>query len=247
LGTDNLHHRKREAKIAKARKPATINTIPYVLIVCEGKKTEPNYFKELVSHFKLPSVNVVIDGDCGSDPVSVVNHGIKLYNDQIKFNNRVFDKVYFVFDRDHYHLEEQGCKYQSALSTIKSKKQLKEILVPINSVPCFELWLLLHHIETTKPYHGIPNISSAGDEVKNELKKYWPDYDKGALGIFGLALAIDGDNMKTAINRADRVLRAAIECNDENPSTYVHKLVEQLLEMRHKNRGSLNSQRLKPI
>ena len=59
--------------------------------------------------------------------------------------------------------------------------------------------------------------------------------------------AIDGDNMKTAINRADRVLRAAIECNDENPSTYVHKLVEQLLEMRHKNRGSLNSQRLKPI
>lgn len=33
-----------------------------VLIVCEGSKTEPTYFRELVDHLKLNTANVEIDG-----------------------------------------------------------------------------------------------------------------------------------------------------------------------------------------
>lgn len=232
MGTDNFHYRSRSAKKAKPRVAATLNTFPYILIVCEGGKTEPNYFNELILHYKLPSVNVVIDGECGSDPVSVVKHGLDLYSKQKKFNNRAYDKVFLVFDRDQYHLQTQGCKYQSALSSIQDKKQPKDVFIAINSVPCFELWLLLHLTERAKPYNDIAGFYSAGDAVKEDLKKYWPKYEKGSSGIFQEALAIDGDDMGTAIKRASSLLAASQTCGDPNPSTQMHALIQFLLGMR---------------
>jgi len=43
---EQLKREKREAKAAKKRKVATRNKIVRFLIVCEGERTEPNYFKE---------------------------------------------------------------------------------------------------------------------------------------------------------------------------------------------------------
>ncbi|MDO8713712.1 MAG: RloB family protein [Polynucleobacter sp.] len=220
------------AKKAKPRVAATLEISPYILIVCEGGKTEPNYFNELIFHYKLPSVNVVIDGDCGSDPVSVVRHGLDLYNKQKRFNNRAYDKVFFVFDRDQYHLQTQGHNYQSAISSIKDKKQPKDVFIAINSIPCFEFWLLLHHTEKAKPYNDIVGSYSAGDAVKEDLKSYWPTYEKGSPGIFQMALAIDGDDMSTAIKRSNNVLVASQTCDDPNPSTQMHSLIQFLLGMR---------------
>lgn len=45
---EQLKREKREAKAAKKRKVATRERIVRFLIVCEGERTEPNYFRELV-------------------------------------------------------------------------------------------------------------------------------------------------------------------------------------------------------
>ena len=39
---------------------------PRILIVCEGAKTEPNYFEGARSYFKLNTANVVVSGESGS-------------------------------------------------------------------------------------------------------------------------------------------------------------------------------------
>jgi hypothetical protein len=48
---------------------------PYdrVLIVCEGKKTEPYYFGGLRLHYRLSSANIEITPANGTDPMSIVS------------------------------------------------------------------------------------------------------------------------------------------------------------------------------
>jgi hypothetical protein len=47
---------------------------PYdrVLIVCEGRKTEPYYFNALVDDLKLNTANVDVDGNSDSSPRSII-------------------------------------------------------------------------------------------------------------------------------------------------------------------------------
>ena len=45
---EQLKREKREAKAAKKRKVATREKIVRFLVVCEGERTELNYFRELV-------------------------------------------------------------------------------------------------------------------------------------------------------------------------------------------------------
>ena len=45
---EELKREKREAKAAKKRKEKVRSKIVRFLIVCEGERTEPNYFKALV-------------------------------------------------------------------------------------------------------------------------------------------------------------------------------------------------------
>ena len=79
MGSEDLHH-KRKAKAARALKRRASRRSSYdkVLIVCEGEKTEPNYFNELVHYYKLNTANVEIDGSCGSSPRSVLKRAEKL-------------------------------------------------------------------------------------------------------------------------------------------------------------------------
>jgi len=56
MGRDN-HPRERQAQ-KLARKKASRGRYPRVLIVCEGKKTEPNYFEEIRREFRLHTANV---------------------------------------------------------------------------------------------------------------------------------------------------------------------------------------------
>ncbi len=102
MGTDNLHH-KRKAKQVSRLQRQNAKRKPYdkVLIVCEGEKTEPNYFNELKDHYEINTANIEIDGNCGSSPKSVVNHAINLYTKECDTDNG-FDRVYCVFDKDSH-------------------------------------------------------------------------------------------------------------------------------------------------
>lgn len=154
MGTDGLFQ-KRKAKKASdlARRKARRAPYAKVLIVCEGEKTEPHYFKGMKDHYGLNSANVEVCGDCGSDPLSIIRHAKQRYREE-KDAGDAFDKVFCVFDQDaHAH-------YTQGIAAIRGATP-QGVYVAITSVPCFEYWLLLHFSYTTKAYRPYLGTASA--------------------------------------------------------------------------------------
>jgi hypothetical protein len=192
---------------------------PYatVLIVCEGKKTEPNYFEGLRKEYGLSSTNIHICEDKhGTDPRSVVNCAVE----QLKLDKNI-DRVYCVFDRDKHQT------FNDAIQKLQDKRKMFRSL----SIPCFEIWLLLHFIETSRQF-CVAGDGSNCDEVISELKRYIPDYEKGKEGIFTLTK----NSLTEAICRAKKL--AELQQNsgrplgDRNPLTEIYELVEYLVNIK---------------
>ena len=81
MGTDVLFH-KRKARLAESHRREKAKRAPYerVLIVCEGMKTEPNYFRALCRELRLNLANVVIeDKKSGLDPKSLVAFALEVF------------------------------------------------------------------------------------------------------------------------------------------------------------------------
>jgi len=221
MGSDDLHH-KRKAKQTKdlERRKAIRRRYDKVLIVCEGSKTEPLYFEELKDHYELDTANIKISGKCGSDPMSVLTHGEELYQQEIDDCNEPFDRVYCVFDKDTHH------SYNQALNRIKHLKPL-DTFFATNSVPCFEVWLLLHF-----RYSGAPIVASgnksAGDRALDELTRYLPNYKKGNSGTFIELL----DKLPLAKTHAERLNLQCQASGTDNPTTLILDLVHYLQNLK---------------
>jgi len=114
LGTNDLSHKRRTARKDLSRSKSTRKPYDKILIVCEGEKTEPSYFKDAVDYYQIHTAKVT--GNCDSDPVSVVNYGIKLYELEEQEGSGPFDRVYCVFDRDAH------TNYQEALDKLKNQQ-----------------------------------------------------------------------------------------------------------------------------
>jgi hypothetical protein len=221
MGTDDLFHKKK-ARLAESHRREKAKRVPYerVLIVCEGKKTEPHYFRKLRQALRLNSVNVVIeDKGGGLDPKSLVAFAIETFK-----KDKDFDHVFCVFDKDKH------ASYPAALDTIR-RTRLKggATLHPITSVPCFEIWILLHFTYTTHSF------SAAGDDsncklVIDELdrKGRIRGYEKGSEGIFKAI----SDKLERAIRNAKKLEDFHKTSQTDNPSTKVHELVQYLKSLK---------------
>jgi len=220
VGSENLSH-KRRARSSRdlARKKAKRARYDRVLIVCEGLKTEPNYLSELIDGLKLNSANVEVDGSCGSSPVSIVKYAKKRYSEEKKKGD-AFDRVFCVFDKDsHAH-------YEQPLNEISNSKP-KNVFQAINSVPCFEYWLLLHFKFTTKQWTSTGSKSPCESLIK-DLKQYLPHYSKGESGLYQKL----SDKTSPAIANRKRALRQAQEGATDNPTTKMHELLEYLQKLK---------------
>ena len=198
------------------RKQASKEPYDKVLIVCEGAKTEPNYFAEIQSHYQISSLNIAIDGDSGSSPTCVVKRAKELAKKEERLGSP-FDKVYCVFDKDDH------ASYDAALEQIRA--QSGEVFQSAQSVPSFEFWLLLHFEQTTRAYVS-QRGSSVGAQVLRDLKSKegMEQYDKGDKGTFNMLLP----HLDTAKRNATRVLAASESNETDNPSTHIHSLVNYL-------------------
>lgn len=220
MGSDDLFH-KRKARSAKqlARKKESRSSYERALIVCEGSKTEPNYFCELVNSLELNTANVEVDGNCGSSPISIFNYAQKRYVEE-KRTGDGFDRVFCVFDKDSHESYEEALRLHSDM---KPKGVFKAIV----SVPCFEYWLLLHYVFTTKPFEADRNGSICASLI-SELKKYLHDYEKGDENIYSV---LSGQTDQ-AIAYSKRALTQSDENDTDNPSTIIHELVEYLRDLK---------------
>ena len=136
------------------RKTNIRDSRPTYLIVCEGEKTEPIYFR----NFRGTSAKVEIEGK-GKSPKKIVEFAYKKKKD--------YDHTWCVFDRNSWPEQE----FNEALSLAK-KKGIKIAY----SIPKFELWYLLHfnYIDTaiTPDDYDKKLESILGVYKKNDPKMY---------------------------------------------------------------------------
>lgn len=186
-----------------------------VLIVCEGEKTEPYYFKGLRDTLRLTNVKVEITSSRqGSSPKNVFKYAKK----EFELKEGVYDKVFCVFDKDDHST------FQRSLSEIlKLSKKYRGKFEAIVSIPCFEIWLLLHFKFTTKTFY-VQDRGSACHQVIRELTTYFPEYEKAKKDIYERTK----DKLDLAIKNAKRLERHNHEIGIYSTATNVFKLIEYL-------------------
>lgn len=188
-----------------------------ILIVCEGAKTEPNYINGLRLAFELSSVNIRVMQPPGSDPMSIVTFAIR----QMK-SDPEYDRAYCLFDRD------QHTNFDRALQLIAvSEYGRTGRLFAITSVPCFEVWILLHYRYSTGAYTASRGESACARVIK-DVHKFFPDYEKGHQGAFGVLAAL----LDQAVAHAQRLEQHNAETENFNPATQMHHLVSYLRGLR---------------
>lgn len=220
MGTDNLFH-KHKAKNVADLKRSKESREPYdkVLIVCEGEKTEPHYLIALRDYLKLSQANIKIDPDSDSSPISVVSYAKKLIKDN---KNDPYDHVFCVIDRDRH------TSFDTAIAQINGYKNKDTELHAIVSNPCFEYWILLHFTYTTKLF-GTSGDSPCLDLIKNDLRTYLPDYEKGDKTIM---LPIIRAGLDIAVANAKRANETARRNGTDTPTTKMDELVEYLKDLK---------------
>jgi len=130
-----------------------------ILIICEGKRTEPLYFKGIKSDTRSAGLNIKVMDRPKNSGLELVEYAIELKDAAVKDNNE-YDSVWVVLDKDSY------TQFEETFS-IAGKNNIK---IAFSSVS-FELWYLLHYKYTTRPWRN-------SSEVEKELRKEYPEYDK---------------------------------------------------------------------
>lgn len=186
--------------------------------MCEGKKSEPLYFKALCEELNLKSVTIEGSGACYQ---AVVEHALESQKRRKReakkthshnWGKEEFDEVWCVFDFER--AEDKPSLYRAV-----DKAEAHGLNLAI-SAPCFEFWYLLHFKYTTKPFQN-------ASEVIKLLKTFIPDYDKTTPVFDKLSGYTD-----KAIVRAKKLRKnQTLEGKYPNPSTQVDKLVEALKKM----------------
>lgn len=186
-----------------------------VLIVCEGQKTEPQYFEGLKAAHRLGN-NVEIT-PLGRDPLSIVNYAIE----QLQHDSS-FARAYCVFDRDGHATFSDAVNKARDCALGKSGK-----LRLARSVPCFEVWPLLHFEYSTAEIVG-GRGKTPGERALADLQKVMPDYCKNDRGIFEKL----SPKLEVAMTNAIRLATHNQKTDSDNPSTEVHTLVEYLMQLK---------------
>src|SRR4051812_17565053 len=98
MGSARDKHRRERRAEEMRRTRGNRATFDRLLIVCEGKKTEPNYFEDIRQELRLPRAEVrVLHSDAGTEPRQIVDYAEKIF-----LEDPSFDVVYAVFDRDEH-------------------------------------------------------------------------------------------------------------------------------------------------
>lgn len=199
------------------RKRGNRATFDRILIVCEGKKTEPNYFDDIRQELKLPKTEVrVIHSDAGTEPRQIVDYAEKVFCEEPSF-----DIVYAVFDRDEHKTYHDALKRAAQLdNALKNDFSKKIRFHAVPTVPCFEMWILLHFADVKAFADRHEVIRRVGEHIK--------DYAKGLKGVFGLT----ADKLATATARAEKLREEFSADAGTDPYTTVDELVAKLLSYR---------------
>ncbi|MCC8998381.1 MAG: RloB family protein [Candidatus Contendobacter sp.] len=224
MGRENSpkERQRRQLERKQERRPS----YDRILIVSEGSKTEPLYFSEIRSAYRLHTASIEVrPSELGTAPIQVVQYARQLFmnGDTHKgIQPRAFEKVYAVFDRDDHNSYFDALRQAESLDG-KLRNDAKQAVrfKAIASIPSFELWLLLHFEDIQSPLRR--------NEVLQRLKHYIPSYEKGA----GSTFFITREYLEMATQRAERLAKRFTAHDDPNPYTGIADLVKLLTTLRN--------------
>lgn len=182
-----------------------------ILIVCEGEKTEPNYFKALIAFHKLNTVSlntvtleVVVEG-AGRVTQSLVNYAEGM---QAKAGGTPYKEIWCVFDKDNF----PDADFDNAIAKTTNHPFLRAAW----SNEAFELWYVLHfeYLNSAPARGGTPRAYYT-DRLNHHAPAIGrPDYKKNddtmyeALGLPRLMEARrNARNLLTNYERGDTLPR----------------------------------------
>lgn len=227
--------RKSKSRDHRRQEPILVRPAPYIkerpsiLIVCEGKNTEPSYFNK----FRLTSAVIRTIGE-GYNTISLVERAKELSEKKwfIK-NGKQFDQVWCVFDADtDPDHPRQSEKFNEAIALAEEYG-----FQVAYSNQAFEYWLILHF----ENHKGDPLHRSEYDNRLNEyLHTFGIEYDglkrkRISEAMFALLEGQDQSTGKPRVRLAiERARRNYNRFDHKDPaseesSTTVFRLVEELM------------------
>ncbi|MBZ8183224.1 RloB family protein [Oscillatoria salina] len=191
--------RKKHSRGYSPRKVNNREVKQRFLIVCEGEKTEPNYFRS----FRVPKKVINVKG-LGKNPSKLVNRAKELQEQED------YDRVWCVFDRDSWTVED----FNNAIANAKN-----ECIEVAYSNEAFELWYVLHFEFLNT---GIPRK----DYIKKLNSLLKQTYHKNSETIYDELFDKQAIAIKNATNLLKQY--EPPNPSQDNPSTTVHLLVQEL-------------------
>jgi len=215
---------KRFARKDQKRRVGGTPERQYFLIVCEGVKTEPNYFKAIRDALPRGVIRFIdIQGE-GKNTLNLIEETIKIREREAMLNGKNYDQTWTVFDKDSFPDQ----NFNNAINKGEGQK---------NKINCawsneaFELWYLLHLEFVNTPMSRedykprIENWLSRKLGIPFKYRKNEPDMYE--------ILQKHGDE-KQAILWAEQLEEnfGGYEFSAHNPCTKVHRLVFELNKMK---------------
>ena len=177
------------------------------LIVCEGKNTEPDYFRA----FRMTAATVKAVGQA-MNTITLVNKAISI-READRQKKREYDQCWVVFDKDEFPANDFNQAIQLA-----EKNGFRVAY----SNQAFEYWFLLHYNLYTGPIHR--------NQYKDMLTKLTGLQYNKTEGVGAVMYNLLLTHQQQAIKNADAVLAEISHGNpaEEESSTTVQKLVVEL-------------------
>jgi len=173
----------------------------HVLIVCEGKKTEPIYFE----NFRASGLVIQVEGT-GKNTLQLVKWALKLKK------GGEYDQVWCVFDKDDFAID----SFENAIHCAEQNN-----IKVAYSNQAFELWYVLH-------FEYLNTAINRSDYMKKLDKHLGFKYEKNNPDMFQILhsnMKIAIQNAERLLKRYDKT-----HSGYNDPSTMVHELVKALIE-----------------
>lgn len=203
------HRRNRPLRRTAAIKNPRVR----MLVLCEGKVTEPRYLNAFKREFRSQLVDVEVVPECGV-PKTLVERAVIMKKGADREARRrgdpylKYDEVWCVFDVDvHPNLAEA-----------KQQAHDNGLHVAISN-PCFELWILLH-FQDQRAHEDRGRIQDA-------CRVHLPEFIKEA----------PYEKLQPNYEEAVKPAQALMDWQSQqgrpegNPSTMVHKLTERIAQL----------------
>lgn len=198
------------SKFLRDNKTGKKEQLPIILIVCEGERTEPNYFDQ----FEVTNITI--------DPRGIGDNTIRLVEYAIKESKRNdYDQVWCVFDKDSFPKDNFNSAVQLAQNNDFGIAYSNE---------SFELWYILHFEFLNSQITRDQYIKKLNNIFKSKKDEGFPDsYKKNDPNIYRILKPYQHVALKNSKNlskdyESELITSSATQC----PVTYVYKLVEEL-------------------